>query len=483
MSTFLSLRSWGAAVTLLLISPLAFAQPSGGNLSNGPRVDQSQAPDSFAPLARRLMPAVVNIATSRTVATGFALEEGDPLQRFNPFFGRNDDGFRQEGALGSGFVISEDGLIVTNHHVIENADDIDINFSDGRVLRAEIVGIDEETDLAVLRVDSPNDLPFVQFADSDAADVGDWVMAIGNPFGFGGSVSIGVVSAKEREISSGRYDDFIQTDAAINTGNSGGPLFTLNGEVLGVNTAIISPSGGSVGIGFSIPANQARFITDTLIEKGEVRRGWLGVDVQNVDQDLARAYGQEAATGVIVTGLNDESPAAAAGFEVGDMLTTLNGEVIKNSRTLSRLIANAGVNADVEIEYVRRRRTSTRTVTLGELEIGGSEEDDREDLPDLPAAQNALGVALAPIDEAARRRHGITKDIEGALIEGVSPGGPAFGRLYKGDVIVEIGFEAVTSVRDLLRRLEQAETNGETTLLVRVYRRGVYAFQTVQADT
>ncbi|MEO1029245.1 MAG: Do family serine endopeptidase [Pseudomonadota bacterium] len=466
-----------AAVAFTVIAPLALAQQPALNLSDGPRVDASQAPDSFAPLATRLMPAVVNIATSRAVATGnFELGEDDPLRRFNPFFGRGgEDGFRREGALGSGFVISSDGLVVTNYHVIENADDIDVNFSDGRVLRAEIVGLDQETDLAVLRVSSEAPLPFVQFADSDSADVGDWVMAIGNPFGFGGSVSIGVVSAKEREIRSGRYDDFIQTDAAINTGNSGGPLFTLSGEVLGVNTAIISPSGGSVGIGFSIPSNQAKFITDTLIDKGEVRRGWFGVDVQEVDEGLAESYNRGSTDGVIVTGLNDDSPAAEADFRVGDMLVTLDGEPIKNSRTLSRLIANAGVGAEVEIGYIRRRREETKTVKLGELDTG-REEEDREPLPDYPQAANGLGVALAPIDEAARRRHNITSDIEGALVDAVAPGGPSFGKLKKGDVIVEIGFDAIESSRAALRRLEEAAEKSEDVLLIRVYRQGRHAF-------
>lgn len=471
-----------SAAILAIAAPLALAQPEL-NLSDGPRVDVSQAPDSFAPLARRLMPAVVNIATSRTVATGnFTFGEEDPLQRFNPFFGRGDEGFRREGALGSGFVISDDGLIVTNYHVIENADDIDINFSDGRVLRAEIVGLDQETDLAVLKVSSESDLPFVQFADSDAADVGDWVMAIGNPFGFGGSVSIGVVSAKEREIRSGRYDDFIQTDAAINTGNSGGPLFTLNGEVLGVNTAIISPSGGSVGIGFSIPSNQAKFITDTLIDKGEVRRGWFGVDVQEVDEGLAESYNRDNTDGVIVTGLGDDSPAESAGFQVGDMLVSLNGEPIKNSRKLSRLIANAGVGASVEIGYIRRGREQTRSVTLGELDTG-REEEERDPLPDFPQAANGLGVALAPIDEAARRRHKITADIEGALVDAVAPGGPSFGKLRKGDVIVEIGFDQVDSNREALNRLEEAAERNEQVLLIRVYRQGRHAFFSIRRDS
>ena len=253
------------------------------DLSEGPVENAQQAPESFSRLARRLMPAVVNISTSQTVATGLPnFGEGNPLERFNPFFNRDDDGFRREGSLGSGFVISDDGLIVTNNHVIESADEIEVVFSDGRSLSAALIGRDSDTDLAVLKVESDEPLPFVRFADSDSAEVGDWVMAIGNPFGFGGSVSAGIISALERDIRSGRYDNFIQTDAAINRGNSGGPLFTLGGEVVGVNTAIISPTGGSVGIGFSIPANLAQQVTDQIIAFGAPRRGW-----QPVTEDLA----------------------------------------------------------------------------------------------------------------------------------------------------------------------------------------------------
>ena len=228
----------------------------------GERVDQGTRPDSFSALSKRLMPAVVNITTSRVVASDLPQFEDGPLRDFNEFFGRDPEGFSQEGALGSGFVISADGLIVTNNHVIEGADEINAVFSDGRTLRAELIGTDEATDVAVLKVEQADPFPFVEWADSESAQVGDWVMAIGNPFGFGGSVSVGIVSARNRDINSGNYDNYIQTDAAINSGNSGGPLFNLNGEVLGVNTAIITPTGGSVGLGFSIPSNLAQQISE-----------------------------------------------------------------------------------------------------------------------------------------------------------------------------------------------------------------------------
>ncbi|MEO9968769.1 MAG: trypsin-like peptidase domain-containing protein, partial [Hyphomonadaceae bacterium] len=340
------------------------------DLSDGPRVNAQQAPDSFSGLAKRLMPAVVNISTSQTVATRLpTFPEGSEIERFNPFFGRPDDeGFRRQGALGSGFVISSDGLIVTNNHVIEGADEIEAVFSDGRTLRAQLIGRDSDTDLAVLKVESDTPLPFVSFADSDGAEVGDWVMAIGNPFGFGGSVSAGIISALERDIQSGRYDNFIQTDAAINRGNSGGPLFTLSGEVLGVNTAIISPTGGSVGIGFSIPANLARQITDQIIEYGAPRRGWLGVNVQPVTDDIATAYGVTGSQGVLLTQLIDDGPAAAAGMQIGDLLLTIDGREIEGVRSLTRIVADTEIGKTVTISLIRDKVRTEARVKLGELE-------------------------------------------------------------------------------------------------------------------
>ena len=262
-----------AALGFILASGLpAFAQQSLSQAVDG--VDQKVQPSSLRDLSKRLMPAVVNISTQQTIAPNGlpTFPEGSPMERFNEFFGRDEDGFQRQGSLGSGFVISADGIIITNNHVIDNADEIEVNFSDGRVLEATLIGRDRDTDIAVLKVKSNTPLPFVDLADSDHAEVGDWVIAIGNPFGFGGSVSAGIISARNRDLNSGRSDDFIQTDAAINRGNSGGPLFNLGGEVVGVNTAIISPTGGSVGIGFSVPSNLVKRISQQLIEHGKVRR-------------------------------------------------------------------------------------------------------------------------------------------------------------------------------------------------------------------
>ena len=453
------------------------------DLSDGPRIDASKAPDSFSGLAKRLMPAVVNISTSQTVASGLpTFPEGSEIERFNPFFGRpEDEGFRRQGALGSGFVISADGLVVTNNHVIEAADEIEAVFSDGRTLRATLIGRDSDTDLAVLRVESDTPLPFVSFADSDGAEVGDWVMAIGNPFGFGGSVSAGIISALERDIQSGRYDNFIQTDAAINRGNSGGPLFTLSGEVLGVNTAIISPTGGSVGIGFSIPANLARQITDQIIEYGAPRRGWLGVNVQPVTEGIAEGYGVPGSKGVLLTQVIEDGPAAAAEMEVGDLLLTIDGREIEGVRSLTRIVADTEIGKNVTISLVRDKARRQVQVKLGELE---REEDDEErvELPDGGLANNSVGLQTGAIDDDARRRHSITADVRGALVLSVSPRGPAFGQVRKGDVIVEAGFQEVRTAQDFKRIVEEAESQPNQSFVMHVIRDGRNLFVSVVLD-
>ena len=468
---------------LFAVSPLMAGAQSLSDQAEA--VDMSDAPESFSELARRLMPAVVNITTRQTVAPRGLPEfpEGSPLERFNPFFGRDEEGYRQEGSLGSGFVISEDGLVITNNHVIENADEITAVFSDGSQLKAELVGTDPETDVAVLRLVTDDPVPFVELADSDASEVGDWVMAIGNPFGFGGSVSAGIISARNRN-TGGRYDDFIQTDAAINRGNSGGPLFNLAGEVVGVNTAIISPTGGSVGIGFAIPSNMVRQVSNQLIEFGELRRGWLGVSVQGIDSDIARAYGVTGASGVIVTRIDAGGPADEAGLEVGDLIRTFNGEDVTDTRALTRIVADAGVENTVEVDVVRDRRTRTILVTLGELDTG-REEPEEQEIPELAITDNALGVEFVTLDESTRRRYGVPSDILGVVVNSVSPRGPSFGKLEKGDVIIEMGFDPVSSVADAVDEMEEATSRPDAPLLIQVWRggRGGYkVFFSIQLD-
>ncbi len=470
----------------LVGSLMAVCGPAAGQLLSEPlsSVDQRVAPESFSELSKRLMPAVVNISTSQTIATGGlpTFPDGSPLEQFNEFFGRDDDGFRREGSLGSGFVISSDGLIVTNNHVIEGADEIEVIFHDERVLEAELIGRDADTDLAVLRVRSSTPLAFVEFADSDAAEVGDWVMAIGNPFGFGGSVSAGIISARNRNIQAGRYDDFIQTDAAINRGNSGGPLFNLSGQVVGVNTAIISPTGGSVGIGFSIPANLAKRVSGQLTEFGKARRGWLGVNVQDVDNAIAEAYGLSGDDGVIVTSVDEAGPASEADLEVGDLILDFDGRRVEGVRSLTRIVADTEIGKTVEIELVRDRRARQTSVVLGELDLG----DDEADAPEIPQTalnDNEIGVEFAEIDDDARRRFGIPRDIEGVLVQSVSPRGPSFGQLVKGDVIVEMGFETVASIDEAAAAIETAKSDASgRPLLLRINRRGQDAFISIELN-
>ncbi len=436
------------------------------------RTDQQGLPGGFSALSKRLMPAVVNITTQQTIAPQGLPQfpDGQPLEQFNDFFGRGPEGFSQKGSLGSGFLISDDGLIVTNNHVIAGADEINAVFSDGRTLRATLVGTDEATDVAVLKVEQDEPFPFVEFADSDSAEVGDWVMAIGNPFGFGGSVSVGIVSARNRDIQSGNYDDYIQTDAAINSGNSGGPLFNLKGEVLGVNTAIISPTGGSVGLGFSIPANLVKQISGQLIEYGTARRGWFGVNVQAVDKDIARAYGARGDDGVIITRIDPDGPAAKADFEIGDLILEFDDRAVTGVRGLSRVVAETEIGKQVKVRIIRDGRSRAVALTLGELTSGEPEEDKPPVITESSLTDNPMGVDFTELNETNRRRYRIASDIDGVLVRSVSPKGPSFGKLQKGDVVIEMGFAPVTSPTDALVAMDRAVKQAGTPMLVRVSR-------------
>ena len=455
-----------ALAALGFIAAFVLPVSAQGSLSRAlDGLDQKVQPQNFRDLSKRLMPAVVNISTQQTIAPNGlpTFPEGSPMERFNEFFGRDEDGFQRQGSLGSGFVISPDGIIITNNHVIDNADEIEINFSDGRVLEATLVGRDRDTDLAVLKVNSRTPLPYVDLADSDRAEVGDWVIAIGNPFGFGGSVSAGIISARNRDLNAGRSDDFI--------GNSGGPLFNLGGEVVGVNTAIISPTGGSVGIGFSVPANLVKRISKQLIEHGKVRRSWLGVNVQDADAALVKAYKAKGKGGVIVTRITNDGPADKAKLEVGDLVLSFDGKAVASVREMTRLISDAPIGKTVALSIIRDGKARNVSVTLGELE----DDDDAASasaLPDMPASSNDLGAELQGIDDDIRRRFGIPKDVEGVVVTSVSARGRAFGKLSRGDVIVEVNFAKVSTVTDTVSRVETAMTTPHQPLLLRVKRRG-----------
>ena len=476
------LRSSLVAVTLISLgTSVSSAQSSLSDVVE--RTGQQTRPDSFTELSKQLMPAVVNITTSKVIANDLPMfEDGEPLSEFNPYFGRDPEGFSQEGALGSGFVISEDGLIVTNDHVISGADEINAIFSDGRTLRAELIGTDEATDIAVLKVEQDAPFPFVDWADSEQAQVGDWVMAIGNPFGFGGSVSVGIVSARNRDINAGNYDNYIQTDAAINSGNSGGPLFNLNGEVLGVNTAIITPTGGSVGLGFSIPSNLVEQISQQLIEFGKARRGWFGVNIQNADRDLAQAYGLEEGTGVILTRIEADGPASKADFEIGDLILSFDERPVKNERALSRIVADTEIGKSVEVEVVRDGRTRIVTFELGELSSDDGADEDEAIETDSTLTDNPLGVDFVELSETDRRRYRIPSDVNGVLVRSVSPRGPCFGKLRKGDVVIEMAFESVETPEEALLAMDDAVGRDGQPLLLRIFRQNGTLFQAIDID-
>ena len=437
-------------------------------------------PDSFADLAERISPAVVNITTTTTVAAptgqfpGPVVPEGSPFEDFfRDFMDRGGNGARprRSQALGSGFVISEDGYIVTNNHVIAEADEIEIEFFTGEVLPAKLIGTDPKVDIALLKVESDKPLPFVSFGDSDIMRVGDWVMAMGNPLGQGFSVSAGIISARNRELS-GTYDDYLQTDAAINRGNSGGPLFNMDGEVIGVNTAILSPNGGSIGIGFSMASNVVTRVVDQLKEFGETRRGWLGVRIQDVTDDVAEAMGLENVAGALVTDV-PEGPAAEAGIKSGDVITSFDGVTVADTRALVRQVGNTEVGKEVRVVVLRDGKTQTLKITLGRRETAEGAVPAVAETPAAPVEKGVLGLTVAEISDELRQQLGLPEEAEGLVVKEVDETSEAYEKgLRAGDVITEAGQQKVASVADLEARIEDAKEAGRKSLLLLVRRAG-----------
>ena len=437
--------------------------------------------DSFADLADQISPSVVNITTTTTVAgnpgaPNLDIPEGSPFEDFfRDFLDRNGQGDntpRRSEALGSGFVISEDGYIVTNNHVIEKADDIEIEFFSGKRLKAKLVGTDPKTDIALLKVEATEPLPFVTFGNSDLMRVGDWVVAMGNPLGQGFSVSAGIVSARNRALS-GTYDDYIQTDAAINRGNSGGPLFNMDGQVIGVNTAILSPNGGSIGIGFSMASNVVSKVVDQLREFGETRRGWLGVRIQDVTPDVAEAIGLADAKGALITDVPD-GPAKDAGMLSGDVIVSFDGADVADTRELVRRVADAPVGEAVRVVVMRDGKTETLSVTLGRREEAEAEAVPAAAAPAPEAASaDLLGLTVVPLTTEEAAKLGLPDDTQGLAVMAVDETSEAFAKgLRAGDVITEAGQQSVVRVKDLQDRIEEARSAGRKSLLLLIRRGG-----------
>ncbi len=467
---------------------------------------QARGPENIADVAEQVIDAVVNISTSQRVEGGSRTGPGSspgqgpqvpPGSPFEDFFkdffenrrgGQNAPGGRQgqqgenqnreraprrTSSLGSGFVIDASGLVVTNNHVIADAEEINVVFNDGSRLKAELIGRDQKSDIALLQIKPDKPLKFVKFGDSDKLRIGEWVIAIGNPFSLGGSVSAGIVSARNRDINSGPYDNYIQTDAAINRGNSGGPLFNLNGDVIGVNTAIISPSGGSIGIGFAVPSKVVTSVIDQLREFKEVRRGWLGVRIQQVTDDIAESLGLKNARGALIAGVDDKGPAKPAGIEAGDIIVKFDGRDIKEMRDLPRIVADTAVGKDVEVIIVRKGKEETKTVRLGRLEDAEKAKPASIER-DAPAdnksvVKKALGLDLANLSPDLRTRYKIKDTVKGVVITAIDQNSAAADkRLNAGDVIVEVAQEAIGNTDDFQKRIDKLKKDGRKLALLLV---------------
>ena len=448
-------------------------------------------PESFADLAERVSPAVVNITTSTMVARGTGpgaiVPDGSPFEDFfKEFQDRNGQGNRprRSSALGSGFVISEDGYIVTNNHVIEGADEVIIEFFEGGELEAKVIGTDPKTDIALLKVESDTPLAFVPFGNSDTARVGDWVLAVGNPLGQGFSVSAGIVSQRNRALQ-GAYDDYIQTDAAINRGNSGGPLFNMDGEVVGVNTAILSPNGGSIGIGFSMASNVVTRVVNQLRDFGETRRGWLGVRIQDVSDDVAEAIGLEKTAGALVTDVPD-GPAKDAGMLSGDVILSFDGVDVEDTRGLVRTVGNSDVGKTVRVIVFREGKTQTLKITLGRREDAESNEApmdaDTSEEGDVQEME-MLGLKLAPLTDDLREQLELGADANGLVVTDVDEAAEAFEKgLRAGDVITEAGQQKIATAGELQAQVDAAKEAGRKSLLLLVRRAGEPRFVALTLD-
>jgi serine protease Do len=473
MSRHIKLRHFGLAAAL---TATIFVLPA--------RQAAARGPENIADVAEQVIDAVVNVSTSQKVDARVSgmpdLPPGSPMEEFfDDFFkkhrgqgggdnGDSDNSPKRVTSLGSGFIIDPSGLIVTNNHVIADADEINVILNDGTKLPAQLVGKDSKADLALLRVHADHPLKSVAFGDSDKLRLGEWVIAIGNPFSLGGTVTAGIVSARNRDIQSGPYDNYIQTDAAINRGNSGGPLFNLNGEVIGINTAIISPSGGSIGIGFAVPSDTAMPVLDQLRQYGEARRGWLGVRIQQVTDDIAESLSIKPPHGALVAGVDDKGPAKPGGIEPGDVVVKFDGKDVKEMHDLPRIVADTPIGKEVDVVVIRKGKEETHQVKVGRLadDEKVASNDTKQDVPpeQKSTVQKTLGLELSSISDDLRKKFKIKDSVKGVVITGVDPSvdrSQADKRLSPGDVIVEVQYEAVGNPSALQARIDQLKSQGK----------------------
>ena len=440
------------------------------------------APEGFADLAEKLLPSVVNISTTQTIESrGFEMPQLPPGSPFEDFFKEFFDRGQPNGkpqarkatSLGSGFII-DDNHVVTNNHVIQDADEIEVILQDDTRLKAELVGRDQKTDIAVLKVDLKGQkYHALSLGDSEKSRVGDWVVAIGNPFGLGGTVTAGIISARGRDISAGPYDNFIQTDASINRGNSGGPLFNMNGEVIGINTAIFSPSGGSVGIGFAVPMSTAKPVIAQLIKSGQVKRGWLGVHIQQVTPEVAESLGLKEPTGALVAQVVDAGPAAKGKIQRGDVILKFNNRKVNEMRKLPRIVADTAVGVEVPVEVWRENKKVDLKVKVGELQEEQTQvaarTDKGADGPVKVKVVDDLGLTLSAITGSAIQEFKLDDDAKGVLVTDVNGTGPAAEKgVRPGDLIVEVGQEEVASPEDVVRKVKEARDAGRKSVLLLV---------------
>jgi serine protease Do len=485
----------------------AFVMLTQAGLFSGP-AEARPAPDSFADLAGKLLPSVVNISTTQTPKSERGREHsgpeipqfppGSPFEEFfKDFFehgmprsGRPEAQPRKATSLGSGFIIDPAGYVVTNNHVIADADEITVILHDDTNLKAELVGRDTKTDIALLKVKTDKPLTAAPWGDSDAARVGDWVLAIGNPFGLGGSVTAGILSARQRDINSGPYDDFLQTDASINRGNSGGPMFNMDGQVIGINTAIYSPSGGSIGIGFAIPSTLAKAVVAELQNEPDhnVHRGWLGVRIQAVTDEIAESLGLDKAKGALIASVSDNGPAQVAGIQAGDVVLSFNGREVSDMRRLPRLVAETPVGKTVPMTLWRKRKENSVQVKVGRLEESDQQQASAQETPkkktkDEAGVVKTLGLTLSGITTDLKEKFSLTGDSKGVVVVDVAKDSPAAAKgVRPGDLIMEAAQEEVKNPGEVSSRIEEAKKSGRKSILLLVERQGDLRFIALRLD-